>query len=81
MYIEITFKKLTANTKDLLIASLPCAEGFEEASNSDLKAIFLKDTYNETEVISIAETLNVVLKKLKSGSKTGILCGNPISAL
>ncbi len=63
MYIEITFKKLTANTKDLLIASLPCAEGFEEASNTDLKAIFLKDTYNETEVISIAETLNVVFEK------------------
>ena len=69
MYIEITFKELTADTKDLLIASLPSAEGFEEMDHGDLKAIFLKETYSETEVCTIADKLKVVFEKAEIGQQ------------
>ncbi len=63
MYIEIIFKELKAGTGDLLIASMPEAEGFEEAGNGDLKAIFLKENYDEAEISRLAASQNVGFEK------------------
>lgn len=69
MYIEITFKEITEATKDLLIASLPAAEGFEEMDNNELKAIFLEETYNEAEINDLAAGQAIQFEKNKIESQ------------
>ena len=62
MYIEITFKDASETIKDLIIASLPDAEGFEETDNG-LKAVFLEQNFNEEEVAEIGSTYNILYEK------------------
>ncbi len=64
MYIEITFIKPTETTKELIIAELLEAEGFEEADNGNLKAIFLKEQYDEALINETASFYNLQFEKI-----------------
>ena len=65
MYVEIIFKAITESVKEWLIASLPDAEGFEETNDGGLKAIYLKETYNEAEITAIAAGQGLWFEKIE----------------
>ncbi|GAB3412401.1 50S ribosomal protein L11 methyltransferase [Niabella aquatica] len=63
MYVVIIFENISEEVKDILLASLQhAAEGFEE-SNNGLKAVFLKENYDEKAIAEIAGNYNVLYEK------------------